>query len=70
MRRFASPMFARTEPGRARGTGLPFEVVGQRLRFYVDGKLEVEAFDDTLSWGTTGIRTDYADLYFDDREHR
>lgn len=49
---------------------LRFEVVGQRLRFYVDGKLELEAFDDTLSWGTTGVRTDYATMYFDDWKHR
>ena len=49
---------------------LRFEVVGQRLRLYVDGKLELEAFDDTLSWGTTGVRTDYGAFYLDDWEHR
>jgi cysteine-rich repeat protein len=49
---------------------LRFEVVGQRLRFYVDGTLELEAFDDTLSWGTTGVRTDYSTMYIDDWEHR
>ncbi|MGM0557026.1 MAG: hypothetical protein ACQEVA_11655 [Myxococcota bacterium] len=49
---------------------LRFEVVGQRLRFWVDGHLELEAFDDTLSWGTTGVRTDYSAVYFDDWEHR
>lgn len=49
---------------------LRFEVVGQRLRFYVDGHLELEAFDDTLSWGTTGVRTDYATMYLDDWKHR
>lgn len=36
----------------------------------VDGKLELEVFDDTLSWGTTGVRTDYATVYFDDWKHR
>jgi cysteine-rich repeat protein len=49
---------------------LRFEVVGQRLRFYVDGNLELEAFDDTLSWGTTGVRTDYSAVYLDDWAHR
>lgn len=49
---------------------LRFDVEGQRLRFYVDGNLELEAFDGELSWGTTGIRTDKADIYIDDWEHR
>jgi hypothetical protein len=50
--------------------GLRFEVVGQRLRLYVDGQLELEAFDDMLFWGTTGVRSDYGTFYLDDWEHR
>jgi hypothetical protein len=36
------------------------------LRFYVNGVLQLTAQDSSLAWGTTGIRTDYMDVYLDD----
>lgn len=45
---------------------LRFSAVGNTLEFRVDGKVVLTAKDDVLSWGTTGIRTDYADVYIDD----
>ncbi|MBW2525729.1 MAG: hypothetical protein JRI23_16215 [Deltaproteobacteria bacterium] len=45
---------------------LRFRVVGNTLRFSVDGVELLSVTDDVLSWGTTGIRTDYMDVYLDD----
>lgn len=45
---------------------LQFSTIGTTLTFKIDGQVVLTAKDDTFSWGTTGIRTDYADVYFDD----
>ena len=45
---------------------IEFEASGTDLNLYVDGNLELSVTDTDLSWGTTGIRLDYADVYLDD----
>jgi hypothetical protein len=45
---------------------LRFEVVGNQLDFYIDDVLWLTTTDNTFSWGTTGIRTDHVDVFFDD----
>jgi hypothetical protein len=30
------------------------------------GELQLTAHDTSLTWGTTGLRTDYMDVYLDD----
>jgi hypothetical protein len=45
---------------------LRFEASGQNLRFYVDNVLRLAVTDGTFSWGTAGVRIDYADAYIDD----
>jgi hypothetical protein len=45
---------------------LRFRVTGQTLALYVNGTLQLTATDSALTWGTTGIRVDYADAYLDD----
>ncbi len=45
---------------------LEFSTIGTTLTFKLNGQVVLTAKDDTFSWGTTGIRTDYADVYFDD----
>ena len=45
---------------------LEFEARGEELFLYVDGQLELTATDDSLSWGSTGVRLDYVDAYVDD----
>ncbi|WP_232298464.1 pectate lyase [Leptospira licerasiae] len=39
---------------------------GNHLDFYVDNVLQLSVTDGTFSWGTSGIRTDYANVYLDD----
>ena len=41
-------------------------VSGDTLQFSVDGTLQLTAHDSSLTWGTTGLRTDYMDVYLDD----
>lgn len=43
-----------------------FSVSDTTLRFFVNGVLQLTAQDSSLAWGTTGIRTDYMDVYLDD----
>ncbi|WP_243393292.1 LamG domain-containing protein [Leptospira perolatii] len=45
---------------------LTFAAIGTSLNFYVDGVLQLSVTDGTFSWGTMGIRTDYANVYMDD----
>lgn len=45
---------------------LTFSAIGNQLKFYVDDVLQLSVQDGTFSWGTMGIRTDYANVYFDD----
>jgi hypothetical protein len=45
---------------------LTFSAIGNQLKFYVDDVLQLSATDGAFSWGTMGIRTDYANVYFDD----
>lgn len=45
---------------------LTFVAIGNNLRFYVDGVLQLETTDGSFSWGTAGIRTDYANVILDD----
>lgn len=42
-----------------------FQVEGDLLSYYIDGKLVAQAKDSDLKWGTAGIRTDYSDCYID-----
>ena len=42
------------------------EANGTNLTLYVDGNVELSVTDTDLSWGTTGVRLDYADVYLDD----
>ena len=44
---------------------LAIEVDGSSLRFFIDGKQVLAAFDSDLTWGTSGIRLDYSDSYVD-----
>lgn len=44
---------------------LAFQVEGNILRFYIDNVLQLQATDGTFSWGTFGLRSDYANLYID-----
>ncbi|HYO65225.1 MAG TPA: hypothetical protein VEU33_04020 [Archangium sp.] len=41
-------------------------VSGDTLQYFVDGALQLTAHDTRLTWGTTGLRTDYMDVYLDD----
>jgi hypothetical protein len=45
---------------------LTFSVVGNQLKFFVDDVEQLAETDGTFSWGTMGIRTDYANVYVDD----
>ena len=45
---------------------LELSAVGTSLGLKINGIVVLTAQDPTFSWGTTGIRTDYADVYFDD----
>ena len=45
---------------------MSFEVVGNNLSLYINGQLEVNATDNDLSWGSSGVRLDYTDVYIDD----
>jgi hypothetical protein len=45
---------------------LTFSAVSNQLRFFVDDVEQLAVTDGTFSWGTMGIRTDYAHVYFDD----
>ncbi len=54
--------------GMATGTWyrLRFSAVGTTLILYVDDVPQIQVTDGTFSWGTSGIRTDYASVYIDD----
>ncbi|HEX5746443.1 MAG TPA: hypothetical protein VFZ09_09365 [Archangium sp.] len=41
-------------------------VSGDTLQYFVDGALQLTAHDTSLTWGTTGLRTDSMDVYLDD----
>lgn len=41
-------------------------VSGDTLQFSVNGELQLTAHDTSLTWGTTGLRTDSMDVYLDD----
>jgi hypothetical protein len=45
---------------------LTFAAIGNYLEFSVDGVPQLSVTDGTFSWGTAGIRTDYATVYLDD----
>jgi hypothetical protein len=45
---------------------LTFAAIGNQVQFYVDDVLQLAVQDGTFSWGTMGLRTDYANVYFDD----
>jgi hypothetical protein len=45
---------------------LTFAAIGNHLEFSVDGIPQLSVTDGTFSWGTAGIRTDYATVYLDD----
>jgi len=45
---------------------LTLSVVGNLLTFAVDGVSQLEVTSGTFSWGTMGIRTDYANVYLDE----
>lgn len=45
---------------------LRFSIIGNELKFYVNGTHMMTRTSGTFSWGTTGIRTDYVDIYLDD----
>jgi hypothetical protein len=45
---------------------LKFSVFGNQLKFSLDGTQLLTATDSNLTFGTIGIRTDYANIYFDD----
>lgn len=44
---------------------LDFKVNGNVLTYYIDGNMILETTDDSLSWGTSGVRLDYCDVYID-----
>ncbi|HYX36004.1 MAG TPA: hypothetical protein VE954_23120 [Oligoflexus sp.] len=43
-----------------------FAAIGRQLTLSLDDKELLKANDATFSWGTSGIRTDYVDVYLDD----
>jgi hypothetical protein len=45
---------------------LTFAAIGNHLEFSIDGVPQLFVTDGTFSWGTAGIRTDYATVYLDD----
>lgn len=45
---------------------LRFSAIGNQLKFSVDGNELLSATSGTFSWGTTGVRIDYANAYIDD----
>jgi hypothetical protein len=45
---------------------LKVSAVGPYLTFYIDGEPMLNANSVSLEWGTTGIRTDNVEIYFDD----
>jgi|SoiMethySBSTD1v2_1073268.scaffolds.fasta_scaffold182907_2 hypothetical protein len=45
---------------------LTFAAIGNHLEFFIDGVPQLSVTDGTFSWGTAGIRTDYATVYLDD----
>lgn len=45
---------------------LKFSAIGNDLELFVDDTSVLSTTSGTFSWGTTGIRTDYADIYLDD----
>ena len=45
---------------------LTFAAIGNHLAFSIDGVPQLAVSDGTFSWGTAGIRTDYATVYLDD----
>lgn len=45
---------------------LTLVAIGNHIDFYVDNVLQLSITDGTFSWGTSGIRTDYANVYLDD----
>jgi hypothetical protein len=63
----------RDAAGRERGpmaTGtwyrLKFSAVGSTLTLSVDDVQQLQVTDTTFSWGTSGIRTDFVNVYIDD----
>jgi hypothetical protein len=44
---------------------LSFEINGNLLSFFIDGQLILQTQDNDLQWGTSGLRSDYCDLYAD-----
>jgi hypothetical protein len=45
---------------------LAFSAVGSTLTLSIDGVRQLQVTDGTFSWGTSGIRTDFANVYVDD----
>jgi hypothetical protein len=45
---------------------LRFSAIGNRLALSVDNVPQIQVTDGSFSWGTSGIRTDFADVYIDD----
>lgn len=45
---------------------LRFSAIGNQLELSLDGTSLLSTTSGTFSWGTTGMRTDYADIYLDD----
>ncbi|TGL29841.1 pectate lyase [Leptospira koniambonensis] len=45
---------------------LTLVAIGNHIDFYVDNVLQLSITDGTFSWGTSGVRTDYANVYLDD----
>lgn len=45
---------------------LTLVAIGNHIDFYVDNVLQLSVTDGTFSWGTSGLRTDYANVYLDD----
>lgn len=44
---------------------LNFKAEGNLLTFYVNEEMVLQTTDNSLSWGTTGIRMDYSDQFID-----
>ena len=44
---------------------MTFEIEGKNMRFFIDGVLQLTAVDSDLTWGTSGVRFDYSDVYLD-----
>ena len=55
----------KTAPETGREYVMAFEIEGNNMRFYIDGILQLTAVDSDLTWGTSGVRCDYSDVYFD-----